>query len=309
MAARLNTRILIILTLLLAACGGSVAAPTAKPAATHAPTPSAGTIQHLSLTVDGQVRYYRLFVPATLVAKQPSALVVLLHGCQGMQGSGDQAASISQFDGEATLSRLVAVYPDGQIGQPSALFGRTRCWNAGHCCIDNLDLPAADDVAFISQLLDRLISDLPIDRARIFVAGGSGGAYMAYRLACELSGRIAGIASVSGAMAVDTCNPARPVSILEMHGTNDANVSYDDGSSAVQRWTAIDGCVGDPTIKQSGITKTSMWRQCKGGAIVRFDTVVGGRHTWFGSAFAPVPGEPDASTEIWKFFSSLQPAA
>jgi polyhydroxybutyrate depolymerase len=50
---------------------------------------------------------------------------------------------------------------------------------------------------------------------------------MAYRLACELSTRITAIASVSGTMLFDACHPARPVSILEMHGTNDSNVPYD----------------------------------------------------------------------------------
>jgi polyhydroxybutyrate depolymerase len=191
-----------------------------------------------------------------------------------------------------------------------------RCWNAGSCCIDNVNTPVADDVAFVSQVLDRVTTDLPIDKTRIFIAGVSAGGFMAYRLACELSGRIAGMASVAGAMLVDSCHPARPVSILEMHGTDDSNVPYDGGAvfngaaspsvaAVMQSWATLDGCAGNPTQSQSGITKTSAWKGCKAGTTVRLDTVVGGHHTWFGSTIDPVPGEPSANATIWTFFSSL----
>jgi polyhydroxybutyrate depolymerase len=297
------------------ACGGTVATPTAK--VSHAPvsTPGPGTIEHRSFTVNGTLRLYRVFVPKSLDPNQPPPLVVLLHGCDLMRGSGDEVAADTHFDDEASAGRFVAVYPDGQISDYSVL-GRMRCWNAGSCCIDNVNTPVADDVAFVSQVLDRVTTDLPIDKTRIFIAGVSAGAFMAYRLACELSGRIAGMASVAGTMLVDNCHPARPVSILEMHGTDDSNVPYDGGAvfngaaspsvaAVMQSWATLDGCAGNPTQSQSGITKTSAWKGCKGGKIVRLDTVVGGHHTWFGSTIDPVPGEPNANATIWSFFSSL----
>jgi poly(3-hydroxybutyrate) depolymerase len=97
------------------------------------------------------------------------------------------------------------------------------------------------------------------------------------------------------------------VSILAMHGTDDAVVRLAAGEAAVQRWKTLNGCVGDPTVMQRGITTTSIWNRCNGDAVVRFDKVVGGRHTWFGSAYDPVPGEPNANADIWDFFSSLPP--
>jgi polyhydroxybutyrate depolymerase len=296
-----------------AACGGTVATPTAK--VSPVSTPSPGTIEQRSFTVNGTLRLYRVFVPKSLDPNQPPALVVLLHGCDGMRGSGDEVAADTHFDEEASAGRFVAVYPDGQISDNSVL-GRMRCWNAGSCCIDNVTTPVADDVAFVSQVLDRVTTDLPIDKTRIFVAGVSGGAFMAYRLACELAGRIAGMASVAGTMLVDSCHPARPVSILEMHGTDDSNVPYDGGAvfngaaspsvaAVMQSWATLDGCAGNSTQSQSGITKTSAWKNCKGGNIVQLDTVVGGHHTWFGSTIDPVPGEPNANATIWSFFSSV----
>jgi polyhydroxybutyrate depolymerase len=281
------------LSLEIVACGSSAATPQAKP------SPSA--VQNGSLTIAGVKRTYRLYIPPSLDPKQLAPLVVHLHGCVS-GANGDVEASVTHFDDEATTGGFVVVYPDGL----------NDCWNAGSCCTN------ADDVTFISRLLDRLINYLPIDQSRVFATGPSGGGFMSYRLACELSTRITAIASVSGAMVFDNCHPARPVSILEMHGTDDSNVPYDGGgaprptpsvAAVIQSWTALDGCVGNPIQSQTGITKTSMWKECKGGTTVRLDTVVGGHHTWFGSTFDPVPGEPDANQVVWSFFSSLPPRA
>jgi polyhydroxybutyrate depolymerase len=179
-----------------------------------------------------------------------------------------------------------------------------------------------DDVAFIKRLLDLLTTDYRIDANKIFVVGLSAGGYMAYRLACDLSNRISAIASVAGVMINETCHPARPVSVLEMHGTDDARVPYNGGAWAnanppivtstaavIQRWVTLDGCAGTPSEAVSGITRTSIWGGCQGGTVVRFDTVTGGRHTWFGSTVNPVPGEPDSSAVVWSFLSKLAPRA
>ncbi len=255
-------------------------------------------MQHASLMINGQARTYRLFRPGSLDPNQPAPLVVLLHGCQA-DSSGDQIAAVTHFDNDATTGRFVAVYPDAIGG----------CWNL----VRN---PAeADDLAFMNGLLDRLVRDLPISKTRIFVAGMQGGGHMAYEVACEVSSRIAAVASVSGGMPLDGCQPARPVSIMEMHGTDDSFLPYEGGGrlgspsivELIQRWRTLDGCLGDPILSQSGITKTSLWNECKSGTVVRLDTVVGGHNTWFGSHSNPVPGEPNANSVIWSFFSSLQP--
>jgi polyhydroxybutyrate depolymerase len=199
-------------------------------------------------------------------------------------------AAISHFDDEALIGSFMVAYPDARYGS----------WNTS-------GPPPAEDVTFIGRLLDRLESEFTIDKARIFITGASKGAMMAYRVACELSDRIAGIASVSGRMDLEDCRPARPVSILEMHGTDDALVPYEGGASAIKRWVMLDGCTGTPTQSVSRITKTAIWTGCGGGTVVRFDTVVGGRHTWFGSTYDPVPGEPSSNAEVWGFFSNLAP--
>ena len=286
-----NGLIGVVAALGLVACGGSTAQPKTSP------------VQHGAISVDGESRGYRVFRPPALRSR-PAPLVVLLHGC--LPGAnGEEVASALKFDNEASSAGFVAVYPDGVNG----------CWNAGHCC------GTANDIGFIRALLDRLVKELPIDRSRIFVTGVSGGAAMAYRLACELSSQITAIASVSGGSSPDVpCRPARPVSVLEMHGSDDSRLPYDGGGdlnvtpilAVVQRWVELDGCVGKPNLVQSGITKSSTWARCKAGSVVRLDTIVGGRHTWFGCSVPPcdpVPGEPDATAVVWSFFSGVRQTA
>jgi polyhydroxybutyrate depolymerase len=271
----------------LVSCGGSAQAPS--------PHLSPGTTQHAKLTIKGQTRTYRLFQPKSLDLNQKPPLVVVLHPC-APDANGDRQASYSHFDDTAETGKFVAAYPDG-IG---------NCWNF----LRHSDRP--DDVAFIGSLLDRVSADLPTDKARILLAGISGGAVMSYLLACEMADRVIAIASVSGTMADANCHPAQPVSILEMHGTEDSNIMYEGGGpnnlpssmAIAQRWSELDGCPSTATESQVGITRTSIWKPCKGGTTVRIDTVVGGHHTWFGSSFDPVPGEPDANAVVWDFLSA-----
>lgn len=119
--------------------------------------------------------------------------------------------------------------------------------------------------------------------------------------------QLAAIASVAGREDLQDCKPARPLSVLEMHGTDDASVPYTGGASAVQRWVTLDGCTGNPTQSTSGITTTSIWSNCQRGTVVRFDTIEGGHHQWFGSTFDPVPGEPNSNPIVWDFFSKSAP--
>jgi polyhydroxybutyrate depolymerase len=214
--------------------------------------------------------------------------VVALSGCPS---TGDQMATITRLDDQATAGGFAIVYPDPVQG----------CWNAGFCC------GVADDVGFISRLVDRLSAEIRVDKSKVFAAGFSAGAAMAYRVACELSDRFTAIASSAGQLALQGCHPARPVSILEMHGTADTVTAYAKGADAVQQWVAFDGCAGEATQSGSGVTKTSTWSNCRGGTVVRFDTVEGGHHTWFGSTLDSVPGEPNANAVIWDFFSHLGP--
>jgi polyhydroxybutyrate depolymerase len=285
----LASQFIVLLTICLASsCGGSAAAPMASP--------NLGGVHDASITIGSLQRTYRLFIPPSLDRKQPVPLVVALVGCPK---TGAEMAQATNLDSRAESGGFAIVYPDPVAG----------CWNAGtQACVLN---PNADDITFIGRLLDRLTTDLRVDTTRVFAAGFDCGAVMAYRLACELSDRFTAVASVGGEMDDSTnCRPSTPVSILEMHGTDDYWVDYTQGAKAVQQWVTFDGCSGNPTQSAGGITKTSIWSNCHQGTSVRFDTVVGGHHTWFGSYLGiggPVVGEPSSNAVVWDFFASLKP--
>src|SRR4029077_1954396 len=139
------------------------------------------------------------------------------------------------------------------------------------------------------------------------------GGRMAYRLACELSDRIAAIASVSGALVATPCHPARPVSVLEMHGADDPLIPIGGGSVAglgsfaptlttLQRWARLDACGGTPTVTENGITTISTWNGCSARVHVVLEVIKGAGHSWFGPADY-LAGEPDANEAVWDFFS------
>ena len=257
------------------------------------PSPTAG-VTYSSLTVDNKLRDYRLFRPPALDVTKPVPLVIVLHGSP-IDAAGFE--SVIHFDDLAAQAGYLVASPNGCGGFWSYTRGASK----------------VADTDFIVQVIHRLEAKFPIDKARVFVVAASAGSPVAYRLACDQAGEIVAVASISGTMRLkDDCQPARPVSILAMHGTADTNVPYQGGGprnaspieDVVQRWRNIDGCTGDPTVKQSGITTTSVWNQCKGGAVIRFDKIEGGTHGWFGD---PVSGEPSANAVIWSFFRGLPP--
>jgi len=162
-------------------------------------------------------------------------------------------------------------------------------------------------------MIDRLTAQLRLDKARVFVAGFSFGAAMAYRVGCELSDKVAAIASVSGALVFSGCRPTRPVSVLMMQGTKDTDFPYQGGgdysippvASVARLWASLDGCGTSGVQSQSGIVATTEWHSCRAGASVRLELIAGAPHTWFGLEPNPIPGEPNASSEVWDFFNGI----
>jgi polyhydroxybutyrate depolymerase len=280
-----------------AGCGGGGGASSAPPA----------PVQLHRVTVDGQDRSYRVFVPPTLDRSRPAPLVMILHGGNN---TPEDMAKATLFDREAAAGDFIAAYPEG-VG---------KAWNAGTCC-GAAPRRGLDDVAFLTRALDQLQADYPVDPERVFVAGVSNGAMMAYRLACERADRVRAVGSVAGAVVVD-CQPSRPVSVVEIHGTEDSLVPYQGGQPSaveaqgappymstpamVQRWADHAGCPPPAPAAVAGPVTTESWTGCRNGAAVRLVTVQGAGHIWFASGLGTANGALDATSTIWRFFSELR---
>jgi polyhydroxybutyrate depolymerase len=146
----------------------------------------------------------------------------------------------------------------------------------------------------------------------------SNGGYMSFLLACQLSNRIAAIASVTGSMTPQTynaCNPQHPTPILQIHGTSDQTVPYvgdptwtksiDD---VLQYWVAYNNCntsaiitaIPDINIFDGSTAEHIIYDGGDNDVTTEHFKIYGGDHDWPG-----VWGNMDihASAEVWKFFS------
>ena len=196
----------------------ALSAPVTQPASAGLVPPGFSSIT----TADGQVRSYLV---SDLSGDEPAPLLFVLHGfggnAQAMSSFTNIENSLDAYDLDA-----VVVYPSGTGAEQ----GLPQSWNAGTCCpFATFDL--VDDVAFFDELIASLIAQYEIDTTRVWVVGHSNGGMMAYRLACELSTRVTAIGVAAGALVIDTCAPARPVSALHVHGELDTVVPLAGGNS------------------------------------------------------------------------------
>ena len=106
---------------------------------------------------------------------------------------------LTHLNNSADKHHFLVVYPDGYRSSWADGRGPSPAEAAG-----------VDDVRFISELIDKLRGEFPIDVNRIYATGISNGGFMSDRLACELSAKIAGIGVVAATMGeklADKCKP------------------------------------------------------------------------------------------------------
>lgn len=258
----------------------------------------------------GRTRTHLVHLPTGYNGSSPVPLVLSLHG---RHGQGKDQAKLSGFDDVADRNGFIVVYPDG-VG---------KSWNALHGT-GKAEEQGVDDVEYIDTLIDDLMERYAIDPRRIYAAGMSNGGAFAHRLGCELSGRIAAIASVAGQMApklAAECKPSGPVAVIDFHGTRDRIVPYDGGKTkgggellsapeTADVWRSLNGC-GDSSRQSLSKGKVKCQTSVGCSAPVTLCTVSGAGHTWPGGhQYLPrllvgnTNRDVDASEMIWEFFAA-----
>ncbi|HEX3006582.1 MAG TPA: PHB depolymerase family esterase [Bacteroidales bacterium] len=270
-----------------------------------------------SITVDGIQRYYLLNLPPNYYQQDTFPLVIVLHGAGG---SALQCEKDYKLTERANAENYVIVYPEGV--RNDGVFG-LRTWNAGSCC-DFAAQRNVNDVGFISKLIDKLVADYKIDRKRIYVTGMSNGAMMAYRLACEIPGKIAAIAAVSGTMLTTSpCDPSRAVPVLHIHSERDTKVPPQGGygiggyyyppvDSVLKVWSAADTCDSkDPAVSDFQNYTLYQWQNGRNNVRIDYYLTKDGGHAWPGGIKsrerADTPSTAiNANDLIWAFFSNYK---
>ena len=276
------------------------------------------------LDVSGAHRNYLLTTPPP--HSRPEPLVVDFHG----YGEGASTESLtSQFGALGQRDGFLVVFPNG-TGSPVA-------W-------DTSTKPANPDLHFVSKLLDQLEATQCIDQSRIYATGLSQGAFMTSAVACAMSDRFAAVAPVAGVQFPAPCPTTRPVPILAFHGTADPILHFNGGigrrvlandlqvhprplpqlprprlngpgyPAHIKAWAAKDGCRTTPTDTHPSAHVIHRVFRCPPGVAVQFDIIVGGGHTWPGSAFSKqivlfvgnTTTELNATSTIWSFFQQFR---
>lgn len=238
-------------------------------------------------------------VPSSAAAGRPLPLVFDLHG---YNESGPAQAAATALGTYGQTHGFITITP-WVNGEPVSMW---------------LSTVGSRDLAWFGQLLTHVEATTCVDENRVFVTGGSNGAFMSSAVACQYSAQIAAVAPVSGIQAMRPCKTARPVPVVTFHGTADPLVPYDGDASKVaadlpapngsghridaqeeklfgakgvfQRgpsvpqeaaaWAKRNGCSGAiTTSKISGTVTLLSWR-CPDSANVELYRIAGGGHSW-----------------------------
>jgi polyhydroxybutyrate depolymerase len=271
------------------------------------------------LRVGQETRSADLRVPRARVtngARRP--LVIALHGGGG---NASNAEKMTGFTALVEREGIVVAYPNGSGRRQRRLL----TWNARYCCGPAMENEAAD-VAFLSALIDTLVTSQSVDPSRVFVTGMSNGAMMTHLAAWSLGSKVRAIAPVVGTIFGDEPAARAPVRAIIINGMRDESVPFAGGKpgglgrDAWRRdarpsleqgvyWARANGCGLDPRRDSVGNVITYRW-PCPAGREVELHAVVDGGHAWPGSRAGRrlrgdrVPATPDATELIWAFFKA-----
>lgn len=219
---------LAFLCLMVSACGGSSGIEP-LPQDSDEPGWHEGQLTH-----DGLERAFRFYIPEDLSERAP--VVVLLHGgTQSMDALFRPNAGGSQaWTDVADREGFVLLVPNGTNIDTGAPEGDNQRWND---CREATDAAVtgstADDVGFLTTLIDWAEDRFNAPPNRLYVTGVSNGGQMAFRLAIERPGRIAAIAVFIAQLPVDSVCPAptAPLPVFMANGTEDPITPFEGGEA------------------------------------------------------------------------------
>lgn len=284
-----------------------------------------GKLTRGSLEVGGRRRTYGTYVPRGLPKGAP--LVVVMHGA-GENGGRMRIETGYGFERLADEHGFAVVYPNAYEGYWDV------CTMAGDVRAKGLD-----DVGFLTRMVDKLISEIGVDRNRVFAAGSSRGGFLAFRLALEAPSRFRAVAAVSANVPSPEnfkCKPAGrgTPSVLIMNGTEDPLVPFDGGLVSLfglfyrlgrvrssresgQYFADLNHITSTPETHRTQVAdgvrvESVLWRN-HSNVEVELVAIHGGGHgipqpyRRRPRLLGPSATEPDGPAVIWAFFERQRP--
>ena len=240
------------------------------------------------LEMGGYFRCWNKHVPERL--GNTPALVVDLHGGGA---SPEYQRELAGWAGLADEEGFVVVWP----------YGLARTWNAGELCCDPASTDDVDDVGFLRKLIASVVTSDGVDPSRVYLSGHSNGCAMAQRFAGEASDAVAAVACMALYLLVEPAPGYTPVSVMEIHGSNDPVIGYGPGYFAgaianFEKWATMNGCSGDPVETwREGERFLKGYSDCDDGTEVSLLTIEKVGHFPYGGK----AGAIDSTRMAWDF--------
>jgi polyhydroxybutyrate depolymerase len=278
------------------------------------------------MEVGGFKRTYRTYVPKALPAGSP--LVLVMHG-SGQNGAQIRLETGYGFERLADEKGFAVTYPD------SLSFDWNDCSKIGDFSVNGREV---DDVAFLNALADKLITEINVDRSRIFATGVSAGGFMSIRMALEAPSTFRAVAAVAANVPAPEnfkCKPqGQGPSVMIMNGTKDPLVPFAGGEvnllglfykggnvlssrASAQYFADRNQIAGKPVTNEAVVAddikvERMLWRN-DANLEVELVAVHGGGHGLPQPGYrrprllGPSPMAPDGPAIIWEFFARQRP--
>jgi len=215
-------------------------------------------------------------------------IVIALHGRGGSNKNWIQSLSKFTNSGE-----FIGVYPQGHLNS----------WNLGQ------EPSNANDVAFISSIIDTLLSYSNVDENKIFAVGNSNGSGMVNVLG-GINKRLKAIAPVASQLTdrTEIKSNAIPLSIFQVNGDQDLLIPIDGGmklghpflsaSDSAKKWATHFNCNHNVAVEETEQTILHTYSDCDDNVVVKYLVLKGLGHNI-------ARDYSSLWNDVWDFFSSL----
>lgn len=256
-----------------------------------------------------KTRSAMVYLPKNFSTSEQLPLVINMHG---FLTNAQFQFDYTQFHKTADSVRCIVLYPEGVDLR----------WNSGTFFFVSSNV---DDVGFLGDWMDRAAVLYNADLSKVYSMGYSAGGFMSYKLACDATNRVAAIAPNVASMVNDnlnSCVPARPISIAAFNGLSDPITSYFGiagnfpGIDSIKHfWQIKNGCDINPVIdtlpdlREDGTRVVRYtYQNCAQNVQQVYYKVINGGHVWPGASniFFDVLGKTtldiSMNKEAWNFF-------
>lgn len=215
-------------------------------------------------------------------------IVIALHG-----RGGSNTNWVQPLSGFTNSGEFIGVYPQGYLNS----------WNLGQ------EPSNANDAAFISIIIDTLLSYSNVDESKIFAVGISNGSGMVNVLG-SFNKRLKAIAPIASQLTERTeiKTNSIPLSVFQVNGGQDLTIPIDGGiklghpflsvSESAKKWATNFNCNQNITVEETEKTIIHTYSDCDNSVVVKYLIVKGAGHN-IARVYSSI------WNDVWNFFRSL----